>query len=183
MILLILLFVASGLFTSSVFAKPQGLELDINIGSSLNIIDANNVAQLGMAFGTDNVKFAIKAGASKVYDEDLNPAAWAYMGTFKPYIALEFPYYIESSEYDQVFSMGPIFDIGSSINTVNGKLSVSLFEIGFGLKLEYFFSDSYGISFTPCHFTMSTVTWKRGIGSEWKLGMSYDTSFSLVFVW
>lgn len=168
---------------SMLFAKPQGLDLDLNIGSSLNIIDSNDVAQMGAAFGTDNVKFAVKFGVSKVYDEDLNPPAYAYMGTVKPYILLEYPYYIESKEFEQVFSMGPIFDVGSSINTVNGKLNISLFELGFGLKLEYFFSDSYGIGFTPCHFTISTVKWKRGIGSEWQLGMSYDTSFSLVFVW
>ncbi|MEI6093665.1 MAG: hypothetical protein WCQ47_08340 [bacterium] len=129
-----------------------------------------NFFTAGMAYGGKYIKLGINYSHASPANVSFN--------AFKPYIMIDIPL-----EFGNLV-IAPTIDFGPEFGFMAGQKTIDVMTLGFGVKAQYYFTDLFGVGFTPVHFTDSFATYTTGgPGFTKQFRMSYDLFFSLLLKW
>lgn len=175
-------FLLSFVFVTAIYANETKYELEVFTGSKLDVSRYFNSANLGASFGWDYLKLGMILGLGRVTDTQQPEPPYVHNAvTIKPFIVIEYPFYINNEEFEQSFAIVPTIDLGTTFITTNKRFSMNLFDFGTGLKLEYFLTKEWGVGLTPFHLTFAVGRWNKGLGITTKAtAITYDLFFNLI---
>ena len=135
---------------------------------------ANQFA-LGLTMGGKYFRFGLGYSHASTSVGSLN--------SFKPYLLIDIPFSFDIGRKSSL-AIGPIIDFGPSFGFVAGEKLIDVMQLGFGLDVKFYFSDRFGVSISPIHFTNSFATYVTGgPGFTKQHRMTYDVLFSLLMRW
>lgn len=152
------------LAASSAFAGSDDWQFESTLGPSIGVHNAAHNFMLEPRIGKEYIK-----GGLGMY--------FGNLVAFRPHVAVDLPFYLSLANSDD-FIIGPTFDAGLLFNFKTAT-SIDFFNLGFGLKTAYKFSDTFGVIFVPVHFMMSFVQWVSGVGTGTGFAMTYDIKFGV----
>ncbi len=155
--------VAVALSASSAYAG----NFEFLLGPKIDVKNYDaNFFTTGIAYGGKFIKFGINYSRAKP------------INAFRPYMMIDIPMGFGN------FVVAPTIDFGPEIGFSSGKKIIDVMVLGFGLKTQYYFTDTLGVGLTPVHFSNSFATYTTG-GTKFvkQYRMSYDLFFSLLLKW
>lgn len=94
-------------------------------------------------------------------------------------VTFDIPFYFTFSK-NKDFSVGPTFDVGPKFGFGSpAGTDIDFFNVGFGCRTTYQFTNSFGVVADLVHFSMSFVNWIKGVGVNTGFAMAYDMQFGV----
>jgi hypothetical protein len=93
-------------------------------------------------------------------------------------VAIDIPFYFTFSK-NKDFSVGPTFDAGPRFGFGNVGTTIDFFNLGFGCRTTYQFTNTFGVVADLVHFSMSFANWLKGAGVNTGFSMAYDMQFGV----
>jgi hypothetical protein len=164
------------LFSSTARAESQ---FELLFGPRFNVKNYAGMFAVGGAFGGKYVKFGF----------NYSHGSQNFLGTnvgfnmIKPYVMIDIPigFNIGSSTEMRII---PTIDFGPEIGFMAGEKVIDFMVLGFGIKAQIYFTDTFGVGITPFHLSNSFASYTTGgTGVDKTYRMTYDLYFSLLMKW
>lgn len=154
-------------------------EMGLVIGPKFNVKNSAGQFTVGLIgggkyfkYGVNYSHFSTTVGATNVG-----------VNAFKPYFLIEIPFSFDIASASQII-IGPMIDFGPEFSFASGYKQIDVMQLGYGLFVKYYFTNSIGVGITPFHMTNSFATYTTGGGGFVKqTRMTYDLLFSILFRW
>jgi hypothetical protein len=154
-------------------------EMGLVIGPVFNIKNSAGQFAVGLVGGGKYLKYGINYSH---FSETVNNVS-SGVNSFKPYFLIEIPFSFDIASRSQLI-LGPMIDFGPSFSFASGYKVIDVMQLGYGLFVKYYFTNTFGLGMTPFHMTNSFATYTTGGGGFVKQSrMTYDLFFSILFRW
>ena len=160
------------LFSSTAKAESQ---FELLFGPRFNVKNYAGMFAVGAAFGGKYVKFGFNYSHGSIATVGFN--------MIKPYVMIDIPFGFKIGSSTEM-RIGPTIDFGPEVGFAAGQKSIDFIVLGFGLKAQIFFTDTFGVGITPFHLSNSFASYTSGgLGVVRQTRMTYDLYFSLLLKW
>ncbi len=160
------------LFSSTARAESQ---FELLFGPRFDVKNSARMFAVGGAFGGKYVKFGFNYSHANV-----NNVGFSFI---KPYLMIDIPFGFNIGSSTEMRII-PTVDFGPEIGFAAGQKSIDFIVLGFGLKTQIFFSETFGVGITPFHLSNSFASYTSGgIGVVRQTRITYDLYFSLLMKW
>lgn len=180
--------VAVGLVAVS-YSSVQASEVELMFGPKINVKNWFNQFNVGLAFGGEYFKYGFSYSHASPSALLGTTVASASSNAIKMMFIIDVPFTFKVGEVSTL-SVGPTIDFGPEFSFLSATVGattatakmIDLMTLGFGLKVKYYFSENFGVAFTPVHFTNSFAYYATGgTGFTKQYRMTYDLLFSALF--
>lgn len=173
-----ILIMALACFSLSAYSATRddwSSEFGIVLGPKLNVKNSTNQFTIGIMGGGKYLKYGISYARFSITGVKVN--------AFRPYMGIEIPFGFDIASESELL-IGPMFDLGPAFAFGGGQKMIDVMQIGYGMFVKFYFSETFGVGMTPVHFTNSFATYTTGgIGLQKQTTMTYDLLFSFLMRW
>jgi hypothetical protein len=152
-------------------------EFDIALGGGLDIKNSYHKFKLNASIGGAYTKFLFNYGYGSLEGVGLN--------SFRPAMLIEIPIHFGVTE-KHFLAVTPIIDFGPKFSMGSNVKVFDFIDLGFGAKCKYYFNDTYGVSLTPFHMSLSFARYintPENNAIDKSMMMDYDIYASFFIRW